>query len=80
MAKDKLEASKFRPASTRIKNSIDKFLHSGQESFETALQRLKSAPKAERPDWVVQQIKYYENCISATKWLRAMNSQRRTAK
>ena len=78
--RDDHPASKFRPAGTRLKNSIDTFLISGQESFETALQGLKSVPKAERPDWVVQQIKYYENCISATKWLRAMNSQRRTAK
>jgi hypothetical protein len=74
----KLTEVGFKPASQRSKDSIDRFLVCGLESFESALINLKSIPKKDRPDWMQKSIDYYTHCVGATKWLRSMNTQRKT--
>ena len=74
----KLEGKGFPPAAQRTKDTVDRFLGIGQDSFENALANLKELPKRDRPDWVVRNIDYSQHAIGAVKWLRSMNATRKT--
>jgi hypothetical protein len=77
MSKPSQIRAKFPPASDRTKATVEKFLQAGLESFETALGVLESVPKSDRPDWVIKNIAYYRNCLSAVNWLKSINRTRR---
>ena len=67
----------FPPASDRSTKTVAVFLQAGLESFETALEGLQSIPKSDRPEWVINNIAYYKNCLSAVNWLKSINMTRK---